>query len=92
MDKSTRPLEDTNTLRLLMEAVKKVIGDSKIDEDIPIVDLGIDSLALVDALFDTKDIYPDVHDLDMLEIGVETTLRDLDRQLLSQSARPANAS
>ena len=91
MDKSTRPLEDTNTLRLLMEAVKKVIGDSKIDEDIPIVDLGIDSLALVDALFDTKDIYPDVHDLDMLEIGVETTLRDLDRQLLSQSARPANA-
>ncbi|MGP8431870.1 phosphopantetheine-binding protein [Paraburkholderia fungorum] len=77
----------TETLSAFSEEMKRMLGARTIDIDAPMSQLGVDSLNIVEMVIICQQIYTNVVDYEDIEIDENTTIRELDEQLNSLSAR-----
>jgi len=77
------PNHDTSDrLSRLSREVAKILNVDSVSPDITLLDLGIDSLTAVELTLVCDQIYDGV-DKEQLILTKDTTLRDLDRQMLA---------
>ncbi len=79
-------MEVTQTLNLLTSEVGKILNLEKIDPDLGMAELGIDSLNIVELILACEQVYANRVDPERLTIDQYTSLRELDRQLLAGGA------
>lgn len=72
-------------LEQLAAGVKDIVGAEEIDLDAPLSQTGIDSLNVVELILVCQQVYPNVVNLDDIDIDENTTLREIDSQLTSLS-------
>jgi acyl carrier protein len=72
--------ENVNSLELLRKEVARILHTEIPESDVPLAELGIDSLNLVELLLFCDQLYGSV-EMDRLDIGQFTTLQSLDEQL-----------
>ncbi|MBV8753541.1 MAG: hypothetical protein JO328_11855 [Hyphomicrobiales bacterium] len=66
-----------------------MLGVKTIDIDVPLSQLGVDSLNIVEMVIICQQIYVDVVNYEDIAIDENTTIRELDEQLNSLSVVPA---
>jgi hypothetical protein len=79
-DTLVKPMAET--LSRLSDEVAKILNVDSVSPDITLLDLGIDSLTAVELTLVCDQIYSGVN-REELVLTKDTTLRDLDRQMLS---------
>jgi acyl carrier protein len=79
-----------STLELLQKEVARILNTETADTTIPLAELGVDSLNVVELLLFCDQLYGSV-DMDRLEIGQFTTLESLDEQLRREAERSSAA-
>ncbi len=79
-----------STLEMLQKEVARILNTETADTTIPLAELGVDSLNVVELLLFCDQLYGAV-DMDRLEIGQFTTLESLDEQLRSEAERSGAA-
>jgi acyl carrier protein len=78
--------ENVNSLELLRKEVARILHTQIPESDVPLAELGIDSLNVVELLLFCDQLYGSV-EMDRLDIGQFTTLQSLDEQLRREAAR-----
>jgi acyl carrier protein len=85
MTAQAQTVAESNTLSLMLGEVAKILNVEKVDPEIGLAELGIDSLKVVELILVCDQLYGKSIDPAQLEINQFTTLRDLDRQLLAMA-------
>lgn len=78
--------EMSNTLSQLMAGVAELLNKESVEADANMLELGIDSMNVVELIMICEEIYSDMLDPDSLEFDEYTTLRQLDERLLAEIA------
>ncbi len=76
----------TNTLSELESSIKGMMALEEVDLDLPLSQVGIDSLNVVELILICQQVYTNVVSFDEIDIDESTTLREIDAQMLSLSA------
>ena len=80
-------MTDANTtLERLAEGVSAILGLEEVDLDMPLSQVGIDSLNVVELILVCQQVYTNVVNFDEIEIDENTTLREIDAQLSTLSS------
>lgn len=79
----------TETLVQLKSDIMDMLALDSVDLDVSLAQVGIDSLNVVELILICQQIYVHVTDFDALDIDENTTLREVDEQMLSLSMLPA---
>jgi len=78
--------ENVNSLELLRKEVARILHTGIPESDVPLAELGIDSLNVVELLLFCDQLYGSI-EMDRLDIGQFTTLQSLDEQLRRELTR-----
>lgn len=78
--------DTSTTLDELASGIKGMLALEEVDLDIPLSQVGIDSLNVVELILVCQQIYVRVVNFDEIDIDENTTLREIDTQMLSLSA------
>jgi hypothetical protein len=78
-------MAEKDSLTLLAEEVARILNVEKVDPDVGINELGVDSLNVVELMLVADQLYPGA-DVEKLSAGLYTSLRDFDQQLRQQMA------
>lgn len=70
-------------LNQLIKETQKVLKKDHIDADASLLDLGVDSMNIVELIMVCEEVYAGGIDPDALELDEYTTLRELDERLTS---------
>jgi len=73
-------------LKQLMAEVAELLNKDEVPADVSMMELGVDSMNVVELIMICEEIYPDLVDPDSLEFDEFTTLRQLDERLMSEIA------
>jgi len=65
----------------LISETQKILGREHIDADASLLDLGVDSMNIVELIMICEQVYAGGIDPDALELDEYTTLRELDERL-----------
>jgi acyl carrier protein len=65
------------------EELTRLADGGPVTIDTPLSEFGADSLLLVEVLLACEELYSKPIDIEKLVVGQDTTLRDLDRQILA---------
>lgn len=76
----------TTTLDTLVSETEKTLDQQNISADASLLDLGVDSMNIVELIMVCEQIYGDNIDPDSLELDEYTTLRELDERLSTMVA------
>lgn len=68
-------------LEQLIEETQKILDRDQVDADSSLLDLGVDSMNIVELIMACEQIYAGGIDPDALELDEYTTLRELDERL-----------
>ena len=68
-------------LNNLITETQKILGREQIDADASLLDLGVDSMNIVELIMICEQVYAGGIDPDALELDEYTTLRELDERL-----------
>jgi acyl carrier protein len=79
---------ETISLVLLSKEVARILNTESVEATVPLAELGIDSLNIVELLLFCDQLYGAV-DMDSLEINEFSTLQSLDEQLRHKAAAAA---
>ena len=69
----------------LKEQIAEMLNKTDLDVDAPLGELGVDSMNIVEVILIVEQLYPDVTDPDALTFDENTTLREMDEQLVDYS-------
>jgi len=72
-----------NNLSLLLGELKKILQTEEMDPDVPVGQLGIDSLNVIELILACQQIYGGVVDFENIDISENTTVRDIDVSMSS---------
>ncbi|MGA2286898.1 phosphopantetheine-binding protein [Bradyrhizobium sp.] len=75
----------SDTLTIFEDEMKRMLSVKTIDIDVPLSQLGIDSLNIVEMVIICQQVYVDVQNYEDIAIDENTTIRELDEQLNSLS-------
>jgi acyl carrier protein len=75
----------SDTLTIFEDEMKRMLSVKTIDIDVPLSQLGIDSLNIVEMVIICQQVYVDVQNYEDIAIDENTTIRELDDQLNSLS-------
>jgi acyl carrier protein len=78
--------DNLNSLELLRKEVARILHTEIPASDVPLAELGIDSLNVVELLLFCDQLYGSI-EMGRLDIGQFTTLQSLDEQLRREAAR-----
>ena len=78
--------DTTTALEHLAEGVRAILGLEEVDIDMPLSQVGIDSLNVVELILVCQQVYTNVVNFDEIEIDENTTLRENDAQLSTLSS------
>ncbi|WP_444890613.1 acyl carrier protein [Microbulbifer sp. DLAB2-AA] len=70
----------------LCEQIALMLNVDSVDADTPIAELGVDSLNIVEVILICEQLYPGVMNPENLVFDEHTTLKEMDTQLLENSA------
>jgi len=70
-------------LNNLLEELKRILHVDEVDPDVPIGQLGIDSLNVIELILACQQIYDDFVDFEDIDINEETTVRGIDAVMSS---------
>lgn len=73
-------------LQKLMNEVAELLNKDQVSADVSMMELGVDSMNVVELIMICEEIYPDLVDPDSLEFDEFTTLRQLDERLMLEMA------
>lgn len=73
------------TLTAFATEMQKLLGLSEIDVDAPMSQLGVDSMNIVEMVIICQQIYTQVANYEDIDIDENTTIRELDEQMLGLS-------
>ena len=73
-------------LQQLMNEVAELLNKDQVSADVSMMELGVDSMNVVELIMICEEIYPDLVDPDSLEFDEFTTLRQLDERLMLEMA------
>ena len=73
-------------LQQLMNEVAELLNKDQVSADVSMMELGVDSMNVVELIMICEEIYPDLVDPDSLEFDEFTTLRQLDERLVLEMA------
>lgn len=73
----------SNNLNLLLEELKKILQIEEVDPDVPVGQLGIDSLNVIELILACQQIYDGVVDFENIDINEMTTVRGIDLSMSS---------
>lgn len=76
----------TSTLDELENSIKGMLALEEVDLDVPLSQVGIDSLNVVELILICQQVYTNVVSFDEIDIDESTTLREIDTQMLALSA------
>jgi len=85
-------MAEYTTLQLVQREAARILNVERVDPDIGIVELGIDSLNVVELILTFERLYQRPIQPEMLSVDQFTTLRQLDRQILELSCPATNSS
>ena len=83
------PQTSTETLAQLQRGVMDMLALDSVDLDVALAQLGIDSLNVVELILICQQVYVSVTDFEAIDIDENTTLREVDEQMLALSRIPA---
>lgn len=72
-----------SNLNLLLEELKKILQIDVVDPDVPVGQLGIDSLNVIELILACQQIYDGVVDFENIDINENTTVRSIDISMSS---------
>ncbi|MFS1525528.1 acyl carrier protein [Microbulbifer sp. 2304DJ12-6] len=72
-------------VKVLCEQISLMLNVDSVDPDMPIADLGIDSLNIVEVILICEQLYPGVMNPENLVFDEHTTLQEMDSQLIENS-------
>jgi acyl carrier protein len=75
----------SNTVDEFSGEMMKMLGVKSIDVDVPLSQLGVDSLNIVEMVVICQQIYTQVTNYQDIQIDENTTIRELDAQLTALS-------
>ncbi|WP_404364300.1 acyl carrier protein [Marinobacter sp.] len=78
--------ETTPSLDQLLSEVAMLLNKDVVSPDEPMVELGVDSMTVVELIMICEQIYPSMDDPEALQFDEFTTLRELDNKLMTQAA------
>lgn len=78
-------MEAISTIEALAQGVKQMLALESVDLDLPLSQVGIDSLNVVELILVCQQVYVNVFNFDEIDIDENTTLREIDDQMLSLS-------
>ncbi|WP_095144266.1 phosphopantetheine-binding protein [Pseudomonas sp. Irchel s3a18] len=78
-------METTSTIEALACGIKDMLALESVDLDLPLSQIGIDSLNVVELILICQQVYVNVFNFDEIDIDENTTLREIDEQMLSLS-------
>jgi len=78
--------ENSKQLSQLMAEVAELLNKEEVSPDVSMMELGVDSMNVVELIMICEEIYPDLVDPDSLEFDESTTLRQLDERLILEMA------
>lgn len=73
------------TLDQLSHGVKEILGLDEVNVDVPMSQIGIDSLNVVEMIIVCQQVYSNVVNYEDINIDETTTLREIDEQMLALS-------
>jgi hypothetical protein len=73
------------TLIQLSEGVKAMLALDEIDLDVPLSQIGVDSMNVVEMIIICQQVYSNVLNYDDVNIDENTTLREIDQQMTDLS-------
>ncbi|MGP8431873.1 phosphopantetheine-binding protein [Paraburkholderia fungorum] len=73
------------TLVQLSDGVKTMLALDEIDLDVPLSQIGVDSLNVVEMIIICQQVYCNVVNYDDINIDENTTLREIDQQMTDLS-------
>lgn len=83
-EETIKPIEHKEMLQQLMDATAEVLKVEEVDPSMPLSDMGIDSLNVVEVIIACEEIYSDFNiDPSELEFDELTTLVDMHNQMIS---------
>lgn len=71
----------STNLEKLINETKTILGRDQVDADSSLLDLGVDSMNIVELIMVCEQVYEGGIDPDALELDEYTTLRELDERL-----------
>ncbi|MDR2031415.1 MAG: acyl carrier protein [Azoarcus sp.] len=78
-------LEVPARINTLQTEVAKILNVPSVELDLPLAQLGIDSLNVVELILVCQQVYPDVIDVSGINFDEHSTLREIDKCLLEAS-------
>jgi hypothetical protein len=75
----------TTTLDQLSHGIREMLALEEVDVDLPLSQIGIDSLNVVEMIILCQQVYTGVVNYDDISIDETTTLREVDEQMTSLS-------
>lgn len=73
-------------LDALLKEVSTLLNVEAVDPDSTLVELGVDSMNVVELIMICEQLYPSVVDPDSMEFDEYTTLREMDSRLIKLAA------
>lgn len=75
----------STTLNQLSSGIKEILGLEEVSVDVPLSQIGIDSLNVVEMIIVCQQVYTDVVNYEDINIDETTTLREIDEQMQALS-------
>lgn len=75
----------STTLDQLSHGVKEILGLDEVNVDVPMSQIGIDSLNVVEMIIVCQQVYSNVVNYEDISIDETTTLREIDEQMQALS-------
>jgi acyl carrier protein len=75
----------STTLDQLSHGVKEILGLDEVNVDVPMSQIGIDSLNVVEMIIVCQQVYSNVVNYEDINIDETTTLREIDEQMQALS-------
>lgn len=82
-------MSDLSTLDQLKSGIQDMLALDDVELDVSLAQVGIDSLNVVELILICQQVYVGVVNFDEIDIDENTTLREVDEQMLSLSVIPA---
>ncbi|MBV8753538.1 MAG: acyl carrier protein [Hyphomicrobiales bacterium] len=76
----------TDTIIQLADGIKGMLALDEVDLDRPLSQIGVDSLNVVEMIIICQQVYTNVINYDAINIDENTTIREIDEQMLALSA------
>jgi acyl carrier protein len=77
---------ERTSLNNLTAEIAKILGVDEVNPDVPLGQLGIDSINVVELILVCQQIYPNVLDFESLTFDEHTTLREIDERMAESAA------